>query len=371
MKPIRILHTSDFHMDSPFESLSEGKAAIRRAELRQLPKKIARLAVKEQVSLVLLCGDLLDSESVFKETGEELFESLRMISVPVFIAPGNHDYYHPRAVYASDNLPDNVFIFRENSIEHYDFPEKGFRVYGAAFTDRYSPSLLKDFHAARIPEMVNIMCLHGEVNNSESSYNPISRDQIRDSGVDYLALGHIHKASGLKKEGNTFYSYPGCPEGRGFDETGEKSINIIDLTDEKCTLRTVSVAARKYEQISVDVSNKDPLFSIQLALPDDTIRDIFRITLKGETEKSVSVSEIYKQISELFFELNIEDRTTLRKSIWEMGGGNTLRGAFLSKMRKRYDEAESETDKEVIEMAVRWGIAAIDNCEEIVIHEDQ
>ena len=40
-------------------------------------------------------------------------------------------------------------------------------------------------------------------------------------------------------------------------------------------------------------------------------------------------------------------------------------------MRKRYDEAESETDKEVIEMAVRWGIAAIDNCEEIVIHEDQ
>ena len=371
MKPIRILHTSDFHMDSPFESLSEVKAAIRRAELRQLPKKIARLAVKEQVSLVLLCGDLLDSESVFKETGEELFESLRMISVPVFIAPGNHDYYHPRAVYASDNLPDNVFIFRENSIEHYDFPEKGFRVYGAAFTDRYSPSLLKDFHAARIPEMVNIMCLHGEVNNSESSYNPISRDQIRDSGVDYLALGHIHKASGLKKEGNTFYSYPGCPEGRGFDETGEKSINIIDLTDEKCTLRTVSVAARKYEQISVDISDKDPLFSIQLALPDDTIRDIFRITLKGETEKSVSVSEIYKQISELFFELNIEDRTTLRKSIWEMGGENTLRGAFLSKMRKRYDEAESETDKEVIEMAVRWGIAAIDNCEEIVIHEDQ
>ena len=371
MKPIRILHTSDFHMDSPFESLSEGKAAIRRAELRQLPKKIARLAIKEQVSLVLLCGDLLDSESVFKETGEELFESLRMISVPVFIAPGNHDYYHPRAVYASDNLPDNVFIFRENSIEHYDFPEKGFRVYGAAFTDRYSPSRLKDFHAARIPEMVNIMCLHGEVNNSESSYNPISRDQIRDSGVDYLALGHIHKASGLKKEGNTFYSYPGCPEGRGFDETGEKSINIIDLTDEKCTLRTVSVAARKYEQISVDISDKDPLFSIQLALPDDTIRDIFRITLKGETEKSVSVSEIYKQISELFFELNIEDRTTLRKSIWEMGGENTLRGAFLSKMRKRYDEAESETDKEVIEMAVRWGIAAIDNCEEIVIHEDQ
>ena len=371
MRPIRILHTSDFHMDSPFESLSEGKAAIRRAELRQLPKKIARLAISEQVSLVLLCGDLLDSESAFKETGEELFDSLRMISVPVFIAPGNHDYYHSRAVYASDNLPDNVFVFRKNSIEYYDFPEKGFRVYGAGFTDRYSPSLLKDFHAAKTPGVANIMCLHGEVDASESSYNPVSRDQIRESRLDYLALGHIHKASGLKKEGNTFYSYPGCPEGRGFDETGEKTVNIIDLIEEKCTLRTISVAARKYEQITVDISDKDPLFSIQLALPDDTVRDIFRITLRGETEKSVSVNEIYKQISELFFELNVEDKTTLRKSIWETGGENTLRGNFLSKMRKRYDEAENDSDKEMIEMAVRWGIAAIDNCEEIVIHENQ
>ena len=86
MKPIRILHTSDFHMDSPFESLSEGKGAIRRAELRQLPQKRARLAAAEQVNLVLLCGDLLDSDSAFKETGEELINSLRMISVPVFIS---------------------------------------------------------------------------------------------------------------------------------------------------------------------------------------------------------------------------------------------------------------------------------------------
>ena len=371
MRQIRILHTADFHMDSPFESLSEGKAAIRRAELRQLPKKIARLAVTEQVSLVLLCGDLLDSESVFRETGEELLDSLRMIPVPVFISPGNHDYYHPRAVYASENLPDNVFVFRKNSIEYFDFPEKGFRVYGAAFTDRYSHSIMNDFHVNRAPGLANIMCLHGDVNAPESSYNPVSREQIRESGLDYLALGHIHKASGLKKEGNTFYSYPGCPEGRGFDETGEKTVNIIDLTEEKCSLRSVSVAARKYEQISVDISDKDPLFGIQLALPDDTVRDIFRITLKGETEKSISAAEIYKQISELFFELSVEDRTTLRKSIWETGGENTLRGSFLIKMRERYDKAENDADKEMIEMAVRWGIAAIDNCEEIVVHEDQ
>ena len=371
MKPIRILHTSDFHLDSPFDSLSEKKAAIRRAELRQLPRKIARLAVSEQVSLVLLCGDLLDSESVFKETGEELFECLRMISVPVFIAPGNHDYYCSKTIYASDSIPENVFIFKKNTVERFDFPEKGFRVYGAGFTDRYSPSLMDGFHVKKEPGIANIMCLHGEVDVPESPYNPVLKDQIRESGLDYLALGHIHKASGLKKEGATYYSYPGCPEGRGFDEPGEKTVNIVDLMDEKCVLRTASVAARKYEQISVDITDRDPLVGIQLALPDETIRDVFRIVLKGETEKSIPVNEIYKQISELFFELSLEDKTVLRKDIWEKGGDNTLRGTFISKMKDRFDKAENDKDKEKIEMAVRWGLAAIDNCEEIIVYEDQ
>ena len=113
MKPIRILHTSDFHMDSPFESLSEGKAAIRRAELRQLPKKIARLAAAEQVNLVLLCGDLLDSDSAFKETGEELINSLRMISVPVFIA---------RAI--TITIMKKLFMHLKNSLTMYTFSEK-------------------------------------------------------------------------------------------------------------------------------------------------------------------------------------------------------------------------------------------------------
>ena len=113
MRSIKILHSADFHMDSPFDSLSDSKAAIRRAELRQLPQKIAKLAVSEKADLILLCGDLLDSDSVFKETGEELLDSFRMTQIPVFIAPGNHDYYHAKTVYASQNLPENIFIFKK------------------------------------------------------------------------------------------------------------------------------------------------------------------------------------------------------------------------------------------------------------------
>lgn len=76
MREVRILHTADLHMDSAFESLSAGKASVRRSEQRVLLGRLAELAVRESADIVLLSGDLLDSDSTFFETGEELIRSL-------------------------------------------------------------------------------------------------------------------------------------------------------------------------------------------------------------------------------------------------------------------------------------------------------
>ena len=371
MSTIRILHTADLHMDSPFESLSEGKAAIRRAELRALPKKIAALAIREKVDLVLLSGDLLDGESYYQETAEELARYLRKIPAPVFIAPGNHDYYSSNSAYARMDLPNNVFLFQKNEIEHFDFPEKGFRVYGAAFTGKDSPALLKGFHAERTAGMINLMCIHGVTDAPDSSYNPITVEEIAESGLDYLALGHIHKASGLQRAGGTRYAQPGCPEGRGFDELGRKTVNLLDYTDGTWSMRSVRIAARLYEQITVDVTDPDPLFAVQMVLPDDTVRDIYRIILKGETDVPIDLKQLSEQLAESFFELQLRDETRLKEDVWEKAGNDTLRGLFLSYMKKKYDAAATTEEKNTIEQAGRWGIAAIDNREEVFRHENQ
>ena len=93
---IKLLHAADLHLDSPFEGLGESKAAVRRTEQRQLLYRIAQLAHNEKVHLVLLAGDLLDSDSAYAETGEELVKALGGIEAPVFISPGNHDFYSAR-----------------------------------------------------------------------------------------------------------------------------------------------------------------------------------------------------------------------------------------------------------------------------------
>lgn len=102
-------------------------------------------------------------------------------------------------------------------------PELSCAVYGAAFTaSAQEESLLANFRA---PEdgLVHLMVLHGELSTAGSRYDPITKEQIGQSGLDYLALGHTHQFGGFAREGKTTYAYSGCPEGRGFDELGERA----------------------------------------------------------------------------------------------------------------------------------------------------
>lgn len=371
MSTIKILHSADLHLDSPFQGLTAGKAAIRRGEQRQLLSALSALAREEKADIVLLSGDLLDSGNTYYETGEELARCLGQMEAPVFISPGNHDYYSAQCPYARLKLPDNVHVFTRPEIESVQLEELGVCVYGAAFTDKYSPPLLRGFKAERREGVLNLLCIHGEVGAGDSTYDPISLQELADSGMDYVALGHIHKASGLQKAGETWYSWPGCPEGRGFDEAGEKTVNLLELGDGECKLETRSIAQRRYELMKVDVTGSDALLAVHTQLPDETVKDIYRIILTGETEQSPDLRQLYTALSELFFQLQLRDETRLRRSVWERCGDDTLRGLFLEKLKKKYDEAKTEQQRIVIEQAARWGLAALDNGEEVARHEDQ
>ena len=370
MNKIRILHTADLHLDSPFEALPGNKAAVRRAEQRRLLTSLTELARREEADMVLLSGDLLDSTGAYHETGEELVRSLGSISVPVFIAPGNHDFYSPKSPYARLELPDNVYIFKSPKIECIELPELSARVYGAAFTENRSGPMLQGFKAGKTEGCYNILCMHGEVGNPDSPYNPISEAQLADSGADYAALGHIHKASGLKKAGNTWYSWPGCPEGRGFDETGEKTVSMIELEGDRCSLSTFSIASRKYEVLDVDITDTDPLLAVNSSLPADTVRDVYRIILKGQTGGSPDLNELYEKLSGMFFELQLRDETRLRRSVWEKAGEDSLKGIFLAKLLERFKSAADDDERKKLEQAARWGLAALENGEEVIKHED-
>ena len=63
---------------------------------------------------------------------------------------------------------------------------------------------------------------HGEA-EGKGDYAPISKVSIAGSGLDYLALGHIHQYSGLQREGNTFWAYPAAPRAGALTRRGTRA----------------------------------------------------------------------------------------------------------------------------------------------------
>ena len=121
---LNIIHGADFHLDSPFSGLSPERAAQRRGEQRELLSRLAQLARETRADLVLLSGDLMDGDNVYRETAQALSQALGSIPCPVFLAPGNHDCYSPSSVYATLDWPDNVHIFTSPAVEGVDLPHR-------------------------------------------------------------------------------------------------------------------------------------------------------------------------------------------------------------------------------------------------------
>jgi exonuclease SbcD len=360
---IKILHAADFHLDSPFDSLSDEKARERRREQRELFLTLCGICEREGVEAVLLPGDLLDSDRSGFETSELLLEVFSSLKAEVFIAPGNHDFYSPRSPYSLLKFPKNVHIFSSPEIKKLDFPDKGFTVWGAGFTNNSSPPLLTGFRAGG--EGVRLMALHGDVNMPKSPYNPITEAEIAATELDYLALGHVHSFSGVKKVGETYYAYPGCPEGRGFDETGEKGVLIGTVGRGTCDMRFQPLGGRKYEVLEVDLSQAaDAASAIESAIPRDSERDIYKIILQGEFDGELDPKRLAEALSDRLYAVTIKDNTRIRRDIWERAGEDTLRGLFLRRLRRRFDAAETDEERERIVLAVRYGLSALENGEE-------
>lgn len=364
---IRILHGADFHLDSPFQGLSRDQAIVRREEQRALLTRLGRLAEEREADIVLLAGDLFDSENTYHETAEQICTALSGLSVPVFIAPGNHDPYTPRSAWERIPFGDNVHVFTGENMECVRLPELGLRVWGSAFTGRHRRAPLAQFRAPeREEETLDVMVLHGEVGNPASDYGPIAVGELAASGMDYVALGHIHTTSGLCRAGDTFYAWPGCPEGRGFDETGEKGVLLVELEPGTCRAESVPLGGRRYEAKEVDITNTNDLLSaVRTVVGEDTCRDIYRLILTGESEEAPDIQSLERALEGRFFALEIRDETTLRRDIWAGRGQDNLKGLFLSRLYARLTAAETEEERERITQAVRWGLRAMENGEEL------
>lgn len=254
----KILHTADIHLDSPLRSLALRDESLREVVHTATRTAFARIvdaALDHQVGALLVSGDLFDGAERSAKTGAFLtaqFDRLRDAEIAVFYIKGNHDAENPMT--GEVDLPDNVHVFdgRGGKVRLKDHD---IWIHGVSFSGRHAPeSLLPKFHAP-VAGAVNIAMLHSSLAGAPGHdiYAPCSVAELKSTGFDYWALGHVHKRQ-IHSE-HPWVVMPGTPQGRDIGEAGPKSATLLNISDDGIRIEELPTSAAEFIQLDVDISD--------------------------------------------------------------------------------------------------------------------
>ncbi len=326
---IKILHSADWHLDAPLGLSDTAQRERLRREMAKIPEKIVALCKDNGCDILLLAGDLFDG-AYAADTLQSLKNALQKVGIPVFITPGNHDFVGSDSPWLSESFPDNVHIFTHSAIESVVLPELDCRVYGAGFTSMDCPALLADFTAQQ-EEAYAIGVLHGDPTQVSSPYSPITKEQVKSSGLSYLALGHIHKG-GSFVAGSTLCAWPGCPMGHGYDETGEKGVLLVTI-DDTCTAEFIPLDTPRFYDLEVPAAS-----GLDAVLPPVGNEDFYRITLTGPSEP-LDLAQLQQDYAH-FPNLVLRDSTTPPLDIWGTENDDTLEGMYFKLLKEQVEQGD-------------------------------
>jgi DNA repair exonuclease SbcCD nuclease subunit len=366
----RILHIGDVHLDAPFSLFDAEKSQARRNELRGTFTSIMMYASMKQADIVIIAGDLFDSEFVTKETLSLLKSSFEANPKCKFvITPGNHDPATPKSAYVKAEFPENVYIFKSENVEKLSFDDIGIDIYGFAYTEeRYEKNPLeKTLELDK--SKINIFVAHADITSRKSTYCPMKEWDFAVNGFDYVALGHIHAGGEIEKAGETYYAYSGCPEGRSFDECGVKGGIFINARKENGVFTPEfehpRFCKKRYEKIEVDVSgmkNKEEAENlIKRAVTENGYgKDtLLRVRLCGivSPEASFEAENITEAETGVFY-IEVEDNTLPLLDHEELKNDISIKGALVRELLPLL-ESRDEQERKCASMALKYALAAL------------
>lgn len=352
---MKILHSADLHLDAPFAGRTPAQADRLRQALLKIPSQLAELCRRESCDLVLLAGDLFDGPWT-RDSYQALYIALEEMAVPVFISPGNHDFLSPNSPYQTEGWPENVHIFNQPTIESVAIPQLDCRIYGAGYRSMDCDGLLDSFQAQGT-EQFQIAVLHGDPTQANSPYCPITANQVRKSGLHYLALGHIHK-NGQLRAGQTLCAWPGCPMGRGYDEADTKGALIVTLDDAVQTTFVPLDAPRFFDyETTPGIDAHAALAALLPAMGDE---HFYRVTFTGAAQPP-ELESLLAAFSQ-FPNLELRDRTVAERDIWGSAGEDTLEGVYFRILKDAMATASQE-EQEVLTLAARISRQILDGQE--------
>lgn len=293
----RFIHAADIHLDSPLRGLELPEDAPLdqiRGAARKAFDNLVDLAIQEQVSFVLIAGDLYDGD--WKDFNTGLFFNQRMLrlkdaGIKVFIVSGNHDA--ASQISKSLRLPENVFVFPTRQPKTHILADINVAIHGQSFASRFITDDLSSQYPLADDKYFNIGLLHTALTGREGHepYAPCTIDGLKAKGYQYWALGHVHNREVVHQD--PWIVFPGNIQGRHIREIGPKGCSLVTVESQEVHVRHVDLDVLRWLLCRVDVSdcrNEDEVYErtqieLEKALAEGDGRPVIaRLELHGVSE---------------------------------------------------------------------------------------
>ena len=372
---MKIIHCADLHLDSKMTAnLSKEQAKERKTEMLHTFSNMIQYAKEQGVKVIIIAGDLFDTRNVSATARNLVRDSIiGNPEIDFLYLKGNHDT--DNFLSNLEELPQNLKLFSDQwkSYTYGNITITGLELNHDNYQTAYNALALNH-------DMYNIVTLHGQ----EAEYKTkdqaevISLNELKNKNIDYLALGHVHGYQEEQLDARGIYCYPGCLEGRGFDECGEKGFVLLNIDEEQlqASREFISLAERTLYTVPVDVSDCitteearkkiDTLLLTQYDIKDErqaenvsqlvlTNRDLVKFVLTGNVaiDSEFNTDYLVEQLKNKFYFVKVYDQTQIQVDYKEYENDVSLKGEFIRMVSKQ--ELDDETRTEVI----RYGIAVL------------
>ena len=283
---MRFIHTADWQIGKVFRNFGEQESVLRQARLKVI-EKIGEVALSENAAIVLIAGDLYDTEAPSPKTMREPIERMkRFPGVAWHVIPGNHDPHRPNGLWdrlRQEGLPANLHV--HVAPEPVALGDDAVLL-PAPLRRKSEVGDLTSWMdgAATADGHIRIGLAHGSVTgfggDGEAS-NPVAPDRARRAGLSYLALGDWHRTREINP--STWYAGTPEPDRFGSQETGQ--VLLVEIAGAGVPAKVTSVATGSHRWLSLteDVSGDGAIADLDRkirALPELS-STILRLLLTG------------------------------------------------------------------------------------------
>lgn len=368
---VRLLHTADVHLGAKFLGLGD-KGIFQREQVRASFKKIISLAIAEDVDILLIAGDLFETNQQPQKNIDLVIEQFSLLAannIPVCLIPGTHDCFDSGSIYRKFNLEEtcpSLTLFTDEAWAYKEFPGLGLTLYGRPnLTNRAYKSPLDGLR--RLTEsQYHVAMAHGSLNISDviaEDDHVFTAKQIHNSQMHYIALGHWHRPYPCSDKGVVAW-YSGPPELISMDQREQGGVIIVTMLDSgRVEVERRQTGVRYSDELGIDVSDFDSLSLLKSRILEGADPNLVRkVLIKGLRNEHMllPLEELEAELSEGFFHLRIVDQSHPRMSeIREDAYAGQLILARFVKLMKEHIEASQGDEREIAEEALQYGLALL------------